>query len=337
MSKHFKFFGILFLAIAVFSFAAFPAHAAKTYKWKIAHTRSPEAQVHKDLVEFAQKVEDATEGRMKISVMSGGQLGSVEVAQERVAMGNFAMAMAPVATAIDKRFEITILPGLIPSWEKAAKNLVRGSEFINLLSSWSEEQNLTIVASYPFYIGGLAFTSVIDEPGNPELNRGLKVRIPPMVAFRHMNEGLGYIPTPITWTDVFPSLQTGVIDGVSGSGAEGYTTSGFTDVLKSYLPINTHFEVWFLLVNSEMWKDLPDDIRNVITDEAVKLQNTRLVKGPNEMKHWEQQMRDKGLVVFDLTDAEIAAYHKVIKDSCWEATREVVGAEAFDEAISKLK
>ncbi|MEI8598191.1 hypothetical protein P4S64_13260 [Vibrio sp. M60_M31a] len=46
-------------------------------------------------------------------------------------------------------------------------------------------------------------------------------------------------------------MQTGVVDGVIGSGAEGYYAS-FRDVTKTYIPLNTHFELWYLLINSEL-------------------------------------------------------------------------------------
>ena len=42
----------------------------------------------------------------------------------------------------------------------------------------------------------------------------------------------------------------GVVDGVIGSGAEGYYAS-FRDVTKTYIPANTHFEVWYMIISNE--------------------------------------------------------------------------------------
>jgi len=41
-------------------------------------------------------------------------------------------------------------------------------------------------------------------------------------------------------------VQTGVVDG-SSAPREGYYSS-FRDVTKFYIPINTHFEVWYLIM-----------------------------------------------------------------------------------------
>ena len=77
---------------------------------------------------------------------------------------------------------------------------------LHQIATWVGEQNLTILTTYPFYLGGLGFTKEIDDPANPTLKRGLKLRIPSMVTFRHMIEGLGYIPTPIAWGDTFTAM-----------------------------------------------------------------------------------------------------------------------------------
>ena len=313
------------------------AASAKTYNWKLAHHRSPEAQVHKDLLEFSEKVKQGTDGKVNISIMAGGQLGSWTVAQERVAMGNFEMTIAPMATAVDKRMECALLPAAVLDWETASKKFVAGSPFLELISTWALEQNLQILAPYPFYLGGIGFTREIETPENPALNRGFKVRIPEMVSFRLMVQGLGYIPTPIAMTDTFPALQTGVVDGISGGGAEVYYTGGLADVLKAYLPANTHFEVWFMLVNPKKFASLPKEYQDVIRKESIALQNKRLKEGPNEEQKWEKALSDKGVKVYNLTPEQLAAYQKIMRDSSWEAIRKVVGAKAFDEAVSLLQ
>lgn len=310
---------------------------AKEYTWKLAHTRSTESQIHKDMLEFAEKVRVATNGQMEISVMPSGQLGDWTIAQERVAMGNFEMTLSPMAAAVDKRMEITYIPGLTGSWKGVGENLVKGAPFIEMLSKWAEEQNLTILAPYPCYLGGIGLTKEIDNPGDPSLKRGIKLRIPDVSSHRAMVSGLGYIPTPIPWTDVFASLQTGVVDGVEGGGAEAYFTSGFSDILKAYLPINTHFELWFCLVNTKKFQALPKGIQNSILRAAVEIQNKRLIDGPKEKKHWEDKLTKAGIKVYKLTDKQIAAYNKVIRETSWPITRETVGADVFDKAIKLLK
>ncbi len=326
----------LFLAVLmVLCFAA--TASAQTYKWKLAHTRSPENQTHKDLLEFAEKVKQGTNGDVQITIMSGGQLGNWVVAQERVAMGNFEMTIAPFATAVSKRMEVLLLPALVKNWEDVSKNMVVGSPFIDLISKWSMEQNIEVLGTYPSYFGGLGLTKDIENPGDPSIKRGLKVRIPELASFRLLVGGLNYIPTPIAYTDVFPALQTGVVEGIAGAGAEPLYTGGFADVLKSYLPVSTHFEIWFLMVNPEKLAKLPKEYQEVVRKEAIAMQNKRLKDAPGIEKHWEEEMAKKGVKVYEISPEQLSAYQKAMRDSSWDEIRKIVGEEAFDKATSLLK
>ena len=40
-----------------------------------------------------------------------------------------------------------------------------------------------------------------------------------------MAENTGYMATPMPFSEVFTAVQTGVVDGIIGSGAEGYYAS----------------------------------------------------------------------------------------------------------------
>ena len=71
-------------------------------------------------------------------------------------------------------------------------------------------------------------------------------------------QALGYISTPLAFSEAFTAMQTGIVNGVLGSGAEGYYSS-FRDLTKFYLPVNSHFEMWFLYVSEASWKKLSDN------------------------------------------------------------------------------
>ena len=56
-----------------------------------------------------------------------------------------------------------------------------------------------------------------------------------MKAFQLLADSTGYLGTPLPFSEAFTAVQTGVVDGVIGSGAEGYYSS-FRDVTKYYIP-----------------------------------------------------------------------------------------------------
>ena len=83
------------------------------------------------------------------------------------------------------------------------------------------EQDITMLAAYPVYFGGIALNVENANPASTETN-GIKVRVPGIKSFQLTGEALGYIPSPIPFSEAFTAVQTGVVDGVIASGAEGY-------------------------------------------------------------------------------------------------------------------
>lgn len=61
-----------------------------------------------------------------------------------------------------------------------------------------------------------------------------------------------------------------------GSGAEGYYAS-FRDVTKYYLPLNTHFEMWYLLINEEIYNELNADEQAALNSAAERFESARWV------------------------------------------------------------
>ncbi|GAB1486511.1 hypothetical protein MASR2M79_15610 [Aminivibrio sp.] len=89
-------------------------------------------------------------------------------------------------------------------------------------------------------------------PKDPNVPKNIKIRVPPIRSFELCATALGYQATPVPWSDTFTAMQTGIVDGAIGGGAEGYFAN-FRDLAKYYIAVNDHFECWFLYMNSEVW------------------------------------------------------------------------------------
>lgn len=107
----------------------------------------------------------------------------------------------------------------------------------------------------------------VDDPASMK-NQGIKVRCQTMKGPELVTTMLGYIATPMALNDCFTSLQTGVIDGMVGSGAEGYYSS-YRDVAKYYLPYNDHFEVWYLYINMDKWNEMSKNSRKYYRQQQI--------------------------------------------------------------------
>ena len=137
------------------------------------------------------------------------------------------------------------------------------------------------------------------------------------------------------FSESFTAVQTGVVDGVIGSGAEGYYSS-FRDVTKYYIPINTHFEVWYLLINEETYKGLPDDQKKILDEAAGRFQAKRWENVAADQKENEQKLAGCGAQIVPLTEEEIQNTAKKVRETVWPKVLEDVGKEWGQGILDKL-
>ena len=176
-------------------------------------------------------------------------------------------------TAADRRMQISSFPYLAGNWEQARAVYGPGGVVREVMDGLYAEQDITMLAAYPVYFGGISLN--VDNPnaGSVEPN-GIKVRVPGIKSFQLTGEALGYIPAPIPFSEAFTAVQTGVVDGVIGSGAEGYYAS-FRDVTRTYIPANTHFEVWYMIISNESLAELSEEDQAALKEQAAAFEETR--------------------------------------------------------------
>src|SRR6056297_3175917 len=189
---------------------------------KMSLVRPQDATIDKELRAFSEQVAEATGGDVSINIFPASALGDYTTVQERISVGAIDMATQPAATGADRKMQISSFPYLAGNWEQARAVYGPGGAVRDVMAGLYAEQDITMLADYPVYFGGSSLNVGADESvGTPE-EKGIKVRVPGIKSFQLTGEALGYIPSPIPFSEAFTAVQTGVVDGVIGSGAEGY-------------------------------------------------------------------------------------------------------------------
>lgn len=303
--------------------------------WKMAHNRPVTDNVQKNLEVFAHEVENGTDGRVKIQIYPAGQLGGGDAVFEKVAMGSVEMLCGWMNPTLDEKLEVYIIPGFVNNYEDISKMYAVGSPYMNILSELCERLGIKILGSYAQYMAGCAFVEEPNEPLNPNAIHNEKVRILAARTHAYIWEGLGYKATPIAYAEILPSLQTGVIDGVATIGAET-TYILLRDTAKYWLPANTNYEPWFIMINSDAWNSISPEDQAVVSDAAKKLEAKRWVDAPKDMAYWEQELRDQGIKVYELTDEQLDAFQTRIREYVIPKLRNDLGAEFIDEVVESI-
>ncbi len=321
MKKRF-FANVLILATSM----ALMAGTIQAKTLKISHLRPQGTAIDKDLRWFSDTLKDVSGGKLKGKLYPASALGDYTIVQERVGLGAVDMACQPPSSAADKRFQLVYFPYMMKNWDQAKKNYSAGAPLRNVVADLYAKQDIHLLAVWPVYFGGIAFNTEVKGAGDPDAAKGIKLRVPPMKTFQLLADTTGYLGTPIPFSDAFTAVQTGVVDGVIGSGAEGYYSS-FRDVTKNYLPSNTHFEVWYLIISKKKFDKLSDEGKKQLQDVANQFEDRRWNVAEADQKANEQRLADYGATILSISDEEIAATAKKVRTVVWPQILEDVGTE----------
>ncbi len=321
----------LALAVAISASMSAIAQAATL---KLSHVRPQETAIDMDAKRFAADVAEATEGKVKIKIYPASSLGDYTVVQERVGLGAIDMAVQPPASSADKRFQVVYMPYLVKTWDDAQKVFAKGSPMRQTVAELYGAQGIKVLGAWPVYFGGISLNKEIANAADPTVMKGAKLRVPPIKTFQLTADNIGFIGSPLPFSEAFTAVQTGVVDGVMGSGAEGYYAS-FRDVTKSYLPINTHFEMWYLIISDEVFSELDEEHQEKLMAAAEKFENSRWETARADQSKNEQLLAKAGATIVPVSDEQIEATAKIVREKVWPEVINDIGAEWAQDVLDK--
>ncbi len=299
---------------------------AQAAELKMSHVRPQGTTIDEELKVFAQTVNESTNGNITIGIFAASALGDYTTVQERISVGAIDMATQPAATAADRKMQISSFPYLASNWEQASKLYGPDGIVRKTMEELYAEQEITMLAAYPVYFGGIALNTEAVSPGDPSVEKGIKVRVPGIKSFQLTGAALGYIPSPIPFSEAFTAVQTGVVDGVIGSGAEGYYAS-FRDVTKTYIAANTHFEVWYMIISNESLSGLDENDQQALKAAAKEFEATRWTVAEQDQENNEQKLADLGATIVKLSEDELTAMADKVKAEVWPEILNDLGEE----------
>lgn len=304
--------------------------------WKLAHIRPEGTRTDDSARWFAEQLKEKTNGKIEIEIYPNSELGDYSVVQERIGLGDVELQLASVGYNIDKTLAVQVAPYIVFNWDQAKKLYNSEDGLIaNYVSQRLEQQNIKLLAVYPQYFGAVALAKEPSDPYNPYSDKGLKIRVPSSKSWDALGRGLGFQTTPLPASEIFTSIQTGVVDGAIGAGTESYYTQ-YKELIKYVMPIKTHFECHWLYMNKDLYDSLSEDDKKIIDELANELEAAAFKKAEEEDKKYDQLFKEEGTMVYDVTDEQIEEYSNKIRKEVWPALEEEYGKEIFDKIKQEI-
>lgn len=239
---------------------------------KLAHGLDTNHSVHKAMVFMNELLEKESNGKMSIEIYANQQLGSERECLELLQIGS--LDMTKVSTGVMENFapkmRIFGLPYLFRNREHQF-NVLDGDVGKELLENG---KNFWLKGMGYYDAGSRSFYTKDKPVENPSDLEGLKIRVMESVTAINMVKKFGGSPTPISWGELYTSLQQGVVDGAENNPPSFYLSRHY-EVCKFY-SLDEHTALPdVLLISTHTWEKLSDQERVWLqksVDESIKYQ-----------------------------------------------------------------
>ncbi|MCT1577096.1 TRAP transporter substrate-binding protein [Oceanobacillus kimchii] len=248
----------------------------------LAHIHNEASPVYQSLEEFAEKVEKKTNGSVNIKIYTDGVLGEETKVMELVQNGVIDMTKVNggVISQFDETFSVFSLPYVFR--DDAHFRQFMETDTVSQMYEDLEEVQLRGITFYD--AGARSFYTADTKIETPEDLRGLKIRVMNNVTAIDMVELLGASPTPMGATEIYTSLQQGIIDGAESSPI-ALTDANHGEVAKQF-SFDEHTRIPdFLIMSDAAWNKLDATEQQALVEagqESTKAHNER----------WDQMIED---------------------------------------------
>lgn len=222
---------------------------------KLGHGLDVNHSVHKAMVKMGEDLEQISGGQMRLKVYPSQQLGTERECLELLQIGSLDMTKVSVGALenFSPKMKVLGLPFLFRSREHSF-NVLDGPIGAELLKDGER-----------FWLKGLAYYDAgsrsfytkqtpVRKPGDLQ---GLKIRVMESATAMNMVNELGGSPTPISWGELYTSLQQGVVDGAENNPPSFYLSRHY-EVCK-YYSLDEHTVLPdVLLASTHLWDRLSE-------------------------------------------------------------------------------
>ncbi len=240
-----------------------PVNDVKTIK--LAHGLDVNHAVHKAMVQMGEDLAEVSGGALVIEIFPNQQLGSERECLELLQIGSLDMTKVSAGALenFSPKMKIFGLPFLFRDREHSFK-VLDGPIGKEILKD-GEQYWLKGLAYYD--AGSRSFYTKNKPIHTPADLSGLKIRVQESVTSMAMVKSLGGSPTPISWGELYTSLQQGVVDGAENNPPSFYLSRHY-EVCK-YYSLDEHTVLPdILVVGTTLWERLNDQEKEWVQQAA---------------------------------------------------------------------
>ena len=256
------------------------------------------------MYQIADEVKAKTNGRVEIKVYPANQLGDYTLVYEELIRGTIDMAAISIPSQFDPRLELTYINCFVRDFKEAKKVFAQDGWLFKKMNELSARLGVRLLGFQVEGFIGIASTKPVNEPLNPNVDKGCLVRIPNMDVYKLGAEAMGYRTVTIPWVEVYTSMQSGVCDGVDGMATPAAYVN-LKDVMKYWYQINYSLENFNYMMSEQTWQKLAPEDRQIIADACAHVTEISIDLAQKDEEKYLDLMRKQGIQVFTYSAEEL--------------------------------
>ena len=215
--------------------------------------------------QFAARVEQRTNGAIKIAIFPNNQLGGPPEQAQQIKLGTIDMGL-PTQGQLDKfdrAFGAMELPFIFAGPEEAFPIL--DGPWMSWITPIAEKQGFVLLRNWDYGFRNL--TNSVKPINSPDDVKGMKIRTPPELQIQVSMEALGATVQAIAFPELYLALSQKVVDGEENPIAVIYFNK-YNEVQK-HLAVTRHiYNNMIHTVGINSWKRLTPEQQTIFREES---------------------------------------------------------------------
>ena len=217
--------------------------------------------------EFASKIEELSGGQIKVELYLNGTLGNEKECMQGIQMGTLDIFRGNASSLSNygaEKIGLSGLPFLFKDMDQF-EAMAKSSTGQKLLDSVDEADCGYVALGWltegPRHM--FITENTYKKLGNPtefslDMMKGLKMRVPETDLMVNTMKALNASATPIAYSELYTSLQSGVVDGAEND-VINYMANSYNEVAPYFIPDAHTFGCGVILMNKDKWNSLTEE------------------------------------------------------------------------------
>jgi len=251
---------------------------------KVGVTHSQNHSFTLALQRFGRRLETESQGRYRVRVYFGGQLGSEKVLQEMLTIGTAEMTVTGRLNTYEPLFAVFELPYLYRDRDHVFK--VSAGDVMEEVAASLPPRGLRLIG---FYENGFRhITNSVRPIRTPEDVRGLKIRTPENQAQIATFQALGAEPVSLSFSELYSALLLGAVEGQENPLQNIF--SGKLYEAQKHIAMTGHiYNSAYVLISERFWQTLPEGDQRLVGRCLAESSRWQL----NYMKHRDVELEEQ--------------------------------------------